>query len=61
MICTPCQTAGKLNADANRVYDEESARYLVKRALESHAACKGGTWCDCQHAVGMFRNERRDG
>lgn len=59
MICTPCRNAGRLNADANRVYDEESQRYLVLRALEAHASCNQR--CDCEHQVGQFRNERRDG
>lgn len=61
MICLPCRVAGRLNADANRVYDDESKRYLTLRALESHGQCAGGTRCDCEHAVGDFTNRRSDG
>lgn len=59
MICTPCREGGRLNADAQRVYDDISKRYLTKRALEAHAACPGR--CECHHAVGDFTNRRSDG
>lgn len=53
MICEPCRKAGILNADANRVYDEQSSEYLRTRALEAHGECHG---CDCQHKVGEWVN-----
>lgn len=58
VICSPCREAGHLNADACRVYDEESADYLRLRALEKHGECPGR--CDCQHRVGEWRNNRND-
>lgn len=60
MICPPCKLAGRLNADALRVYDEESAKVLRFRAAETHGEChqKG---CICQHHVGDFRQRRSDG
>lgn len=60
MICPPCKSAGVLNADAQRVYDDESARVLRFRAQERHGEChqKG---CVCSHQVGDFKNRRSDG
>lgn len=60
MICPPCREGGRLNADANRVYDEASAEILRYRALEQHGTChqKG---CMCHHEVGDYRNRRSDG
>jgi len=43
VICTMCKQAADTpttNGPASRIY---------KSAL--HQACKGGTWCDCQHRV----------
>ena len=59
MICLPCREGGRLNADANRVYDDESRRYLILRALEAHGSCHGQ--CGCEHKVGDWRNKRSDG
>ena len=61
MICDPCRIAGTLNADANRVYDPESAEYLRTRALEKHGECHYPHTCSCQHHVGDFKNRRTDG
>jgi len=61
MICAPCREAGQLNADANRVYDTESAEYLRNRALEKHGECEYPQSCICQHHVGDFKNRRSDG
>jgi len=60
VICEPCQEAGRLNADANRVYDEASAAYLRARASERHDECHQHG-CPCCHYVGDFRNRRSDG
>jgi hypothetical protein len=59
MICLPCREGGRLNADANRVYDEGSKKYLTLRALEAHGMCDGR--CECHHFVGDFKNRRSDG
>lgn len=59
MICAPCREAGKLNADASRVYDPVTIEYLIYRAVEKHGECEGG--CDCEHRTGFFRNRRSDG
>jgi hypothetical protein len=61
VICPPCREAGHLNADANRVYDEESAAYLRIRATEKHGECRDPKTCPCRHTLGDFTNRRTDG
>lgn len=59
MICPPCREGGKLNTDANRVYDPVSIEYLLYRAQEKHGECTGD--CGCEHKTGDWRNRRSDG
>lgn len=58
MICANCKEAGHLNADANRAYYPESAKYLRRKAYKLHDQCQG---CVCRHKVGDWRNKRSDG
>lgn len=57
MICQSCVEAGRLNADALRVYDEQSAEYLKLRSIEKHGECPGR--CDCEHKTGDWRSKFR--
>ena len=61
MICDPCREAGKLNADANRVYDPVTIEYLRHRAQEKHGECADPHTCPCNHQLGDFTNRRGDG
>jgi hypothetical protein len=53
MICPSCASA----ADLKKAMPDLSGPAglmlmdsLRERINEQHAACRGGTWCDCQHA-----------
>ena len=62
MICLLCREAGNHNATANRLVflkNRPTADAEYFRARQWHIECKGETWCDCQHVVGMILNELR--
>lgn len=44
MICCRCQEAGAQNATGDPARAELAKTW--------HEACRGGTWCDCQHRTG---------
>jgi hypothetical protein len=69
-ICVNCRNGGRLQQEAEdhatlcldklapprRVPDPA----LVRAAAEWHAACRGGSHCDCQHLPGtMIRADRK--
>jgi hypothetical protein len=62
VICHPCEVAGYLNQEANRlamlesVEAAESVRVLCRNW---HAGCRDRTTCPCQHVVGDVLNHQR--
>lgn len=57
MICNRCKEAGDLlpsvqKIDVSLVNTRSEAFAMIE---EFHEACRGGTWCCCQHVI---RKER---
>lgn len=56
MICLECRRGGRELPGHLRVVDyggpTDYAAVGSQEDIEnSHAHCRGGTWCDCQHAI----------
>lgn len=60
MICKPCWQGGDLMATFIH-HDQpdlpDFADLVIKRAVELHDQCQGGSHCTCQHHVGEVRRK----
>jgi hypothetical protein len=59
MICKPCRDAASYLAAVDLSYDYITAGD-IEQALEDHAECKGGTWCDCHHQIPAWVPKRME-
>jgi|HubBroStandDraft_6_1064221.scaffolds.fasta_scaffold2095672_2 hypothetical protein len=50
MICINCRTAG------TQLTQSGDSPWIA----ELHKACKGGTWCDCQHSTEPLVKRKND-
>lgn len=57
MICSGCRSAAIIARTGEDViwqylYGRSQETVTAQRAAQNvHGACKGGTWCDCQHML----------
>lgn len=57
MICKSCRSAGELMAMVNAEPEAKLAAETLTPAIKAkHDKCRGGNWCDCQHALGFYLN-----
>lgn len=52
MICELCRDGSAISRLAQHAATEIMVCAILLSASASHGMCKGGTWCDCQHALG---------
>jgi hypothetical protein len=52
MICPSCSAGADDASTASKPgIHKPIAEILRSQAVNRHAECKGGTWCDCQHRI----------